>query len=466
MSFGSLTLHNNLRNIVRFLQLPRAARFAKLQDMAQTKPRIWTANFCLLFAINILVIITYVMLFSTMAYYAVLSFSASDAAAGLTSSMFLVASMAARVLCGRFGETFGLKRVTLASCGLMLFSCVLYLFSASSLALLLVTRTLHGLAFGVAATSVPSLVAKSLPPQAAGVGTGYFMLSNTLGTAIGPWLGLTLANAGHYTALFVISSACAGVSMVASLFIKEVSGKDAAAPSSGAKAAEGIVPPDGDPSPSAQDDSTGRRSQVGAKAAEAAAPQHGGAPRGIASFIDFDTVRFGLFVFLSGFAYSGVSAFLNGYSVEIGLADAAPYAFLLYAVTLMFSRPLAGKLMDTRGENTVILPSFLLMAAGFVIVALVQNVLGMLLVGPLMALGFGSSLSTGAGILARDFNDERITLRMSTFYLLVDAGIGIGPVFLGMAIDALGFVDMYLICGAISLVGMVAYYLLHGRNRT
>ena len=399
--------------------------------MAQTKSRIWTANFCLLFAINILVIITYVMLFSTMAYYAVRSFAASDAAAGLTSSMFLIASMVARVLCGRFGETLGLKRVTLASCALMLFACILYLFSASSLALLLATRTLHGLAFGVAATSVPSLVAKSLPPEAAGAGTGYFMLSNTLGTAIGPWLGLMLANAGRYTEMFIFSSACAGISMIASLFIKEISAK---------------------------------RAEKDASADPASGGPGTIAPHGIASYIDFDTVRFGMFVFLSGFAYSGVSAFLNGYSVEIGLADVAPYAFLLYAATLMFSRPLAGRLMDARGENTVIIPSFLLMTAGFVIVALVQNALGMLLVGPLMALGFGSSLSTGAGILARDFNDARITLRMSTFYLLVDAGIGIGPFFLGMAIDAFGFANMYLICGVITLAGLAAYCLLHGRN--
>ena len=413
---------------------------AKLRDMTQSKPRIWTVGFCLLFAINILVIITYVMLFSTMAYYAVLSFAASDAAAGLTSSLFLFASMFARVMCGRFGEAFGLKRATIVSCALMLFSCILYLFSANSLVLLLVTRTLHGLAFGVAATTVPSLVAKSLPAEVAGVGTGYFMLSNTLGTAVGPWLGLMLANAGRYTELFVFSSVCAGISMVASLFIKEVSAKKGASAKQGASATATPADP------------------------AAASAQYDSAPRGIASFIDFGTVRFGLFVFLSGFAYSGVSAFLNGYSVEIGLADVAPYVFLLYAVTLMFSRPLAGKLMDTRGENTVIIPSFVLMAIGFVILALVQNAVGMLLVGPLMALGFGSTLSTGAGILARDSADERTTLRMSTFYLLVDGGIGIGPFFLGLAIDACGFTNMYLICVVITIVGLAAYYLLHGRN--
>ena len=424
--------------------------------MEKSTPRIFTRNFALLFAVNLLVIITYVMLFSTMAYYAVISFATSDALAGLTSSAFLIASMLARVLCGRFGESFGLKRTTVAFCILLFASCGMYLLNSSSFAFLLVTRVIHGLAFGVVATSVPALVAKSLAPEVAGVGTGYFMLSNTLGTAIGPWLGLILANGMHYTAMFIVSVVCAGVSLVFSLLIAE----DGASLPSREHVVEGTSKP---VSTHAAEDaltSSYERADEGAETPARTSRQRGG----ISSYIDFATVRFGLFVFISGFAYSSVSAFINGYSVEVGLEDFAPYVFLLYAITLMFSRPFAGKLMDTRGENSVIIPSFLLMALGFASLVFVKNAVGMLLVGPLMAFGFGSTLSTGAGILARDSRDDRTTLRMSTFYLLVDGGIGIGPFFLGMLIDFFGFESMYTACIVITLVGLVVYFLGHGKK--
>lgn len=399
--------------------------------MPQEKPRIFTRNFGLLFAANILIIVTYVMLCATMAYYAVLSFAVSDALGGIASSSFLIASMIARVLCGRFGERFGLKRVTIASCGVIVVASALYLVSASSFALLIATRILHGLAFGIAATSIPSLIAKTLEPEVAGVGTGYFMLSNTLGTAIGPWLGLILANGAHYDVEYVLSLVCAIAAFAFSLFI-------------------------------ADDKATAPSAAIDSEHAQTT-PCIPNRPKGLAAFIDPGTVVFGLFVLLSAFAYSGFSTFLNGYSVEIALEHVAPYAFLLYAATNLLSRPLAGKLMDARGENAVLIPSALLGAAGFVILALAHNAFGMLAVGMLMALGFGTTISAGAGILARDSRDDRTTLRMSTYYLLIDGGIGVGPVFLGLAIDMLGYQNMYLLCAAVALVSLVAYYFMHGR---
>ena len=394
--------------------------------MSTNSSRIFTRNFILLFAINILVVIGYVMLFTTMARYAVLSYAASDSIAGLTSASFLIASMFARMACGCYGEALGLKRVTIAACALMVVSCAMYLACENNFALLLAMRITHGISFGIANTTVPALVAKALPSEAAGAGTGIFMLSNTVGTAIGPWLGIMLANAGYYVVMFFVSTGCAVVAMLLSLII--------------------------DNDRASESGSQARISEVFAKRVS------------VSSFIDPGTFKFGLFIFASGCAYSGITAFLNGYSVEIGLADAAPYSFVLYAVTLLASRPLAGKIMDTRGENTVVIPCLSLMAIGFVILVFAQNPPGMISVGALMAIGFGSALSIGAGIIARDSHDERTTLRVSTLYLMCDAGIGTGPFFLGLAITYLGYEAMYLICGVITLVSVVLYYVFHGKN--
>ena len=123
------------------------------QTTSSEKPRFITRAFVLLFIINCFSVGSFFMLYTTMARYAILTFACSDAVAGLTSSIFLIASVTARPICGRYGDRLGLHKTTIAACALTLVGCLLYFVSAGSLILLMFSRCLHGLSFGIASTS-------------------------------------------------------------------------------------------------------------------------------------------------------------------------------------------------------------------------------------------------------------------------------------------------------------------------
>ena len=395
------------------------------------KPRIFTKNFVLLFLINLLISIAYFMLFTTMARYAILAFSCTDTVAGLVSSIFMISSVTARVICGRYATSVGLKRSTICAGVLMLVSCALYFVCSANLALLIVVRVLHGFSFGIANTTVPALVTELLPREQAGTGTGYFMLSNTLGSAIGPWIGLSLANSLSYTVMFVLCTATALVSLVSALLLTvDV-----------------------------------RIERGGGAASSDGKPGHSRFGAVLSSFFDPAVFLLSIFMFLVAVAYSGMNSFLNSFTVLIGLQDVAPFVFVLYAVTLLVSRPVAGKIMDRSGENLVLVPSILLMAVGLVILANVNGPVSLLVVGPLIAIGFGNSMSTGLGIIARDGAKGSKTLGVSTFYFLCDLGVGVGPILLGCAVSALGYRPMYLLCAGLAVCAAVYYYLQHGRKQ-
>lgn len=68
-----------------------------------------------------------------------------------------------------------------------------------------------------------------------------------------------------------------------------------------------------------------------------------------------------------GFVYSSIMAFIPFYTEEIGLVKAVSFFFLVYAVIVLFSRPVTGRLMDQRGANIVIYPCLTIFAIGMLV---------------------------------------------------------------------------------------------------
>jgi len=411
------------------------------------KTRFVTRAFVLLFIINFLSMGSFVMLYATMARYAILTFACSDAIAGLTSSIFLVAAIIGRPLCARYGDRLGLHKTTIAACALTLVGCLLYFVSAGSLILLMFSRCLHGLSFGVASTATPSLVAKSIPREVVGTGTGWFTLSNTLSTALGPLVGLTLSNNDEYGMLFTLCCAFALVSLALACLLKPAMKRTQAA---GSKA---------DTSTAASAASNGTPA-----ASPASATKPAPAVKGWRSLVDPGTFLLALFMFLQGLAYGCFNAFLNGYSFEIKLENVAPYLFAINAVATLATRPLAGKLMDLKGENTVMLPHLALATAGYFMLAFANNAFMLIVAGVFLALGWGNCMSFGVGVIARDLPPERTTVGISTFLMMCDMGMGVGPFILGFALTALGYSNLYIICGFITALALASYWFFHGRK--
>lgn len=85
---------------------------------------------------------------------------------------------------------------------------------------MLVERFLHGFSYGASTTAVATIVTSSIPREHKGEGVGYFMLSSTLGTAIGPFAGMALTQAFGMTAVFASCVATATLCLVSFAFFR------------------------------------------------------------------------------------------------------------------------------------------------------------------------------------------------------------------------------------------------------
>lgn len=400
------------------------SRTSQKKQPSMRKERIFTRDFCLLFAANLIVTSIYFLLITTMAYYAVQAFGVGDATAGLTASIFLVGGVIGRIASARFCTRFGSKRMALASLVLQLLACALYFAADAGIGFLIAVRLVHGFSFGISNTLVPAMAVDTFPPSRVGEGTGYFMLSNSLGVGVGPLMSVLVAIGLDYTVLFAISTALAVVCLACTLLVK--------------------VPDD--------------RAQGNAQG-DACPPR----ARGIRSIIDTSTVKLSVFMFLVAFSYSSLNSFLNSYANELDMAVFGPFVFLVYSVALLISRPVTGKLMDRFGENAVLYPSIFSMAVGLALAACVQNPVMLLLCGVFMATGFGTCMSTGQAAALKQTKGST-ALAVSTFFLLCDGGCGLGPFFLGFIVAAAGYRVMFWQCAIVALIALAYYHFAHGRK--
>ena len=393
------------------------------------KPRgFLSPNFVMLFVAHFIVVGVYFLFMTTMARHAMEAFSCPDSTAGFVASIFLVGAALTRIAAGRYADTFGLKRCSVLALVLMLASCLSYFVGDTSLPLMFAIRFLHGVSFGIANTTMPALVTEIVPVEVMGEGTGWFMISNSLGTGIGPLFGLLVAGNFDYSALYFVCSALAAVSLGITLFL-----------------------------------SAGSPPKEGTHAALEKVPKFK-----LSSIFDPATRRFSFYMFLVAFSYSAVNSFADAYSMTIGLEGWAAGLFLVYSISLILMRPPIGRLQDRRGENAVLYPSIACAAVCTMVCAvcsLVPSPILFLCIGLFAAAGFGTCMIAGLAVIGKLSGGSKAAPGIATFYLLCDFGCGIGPLLLGFVVGSLGYPAMYVICSLVALVGLGYYHFAHGRNQ-
>lgn len=159
--------------------------------------RLWTRDFTIDVIINFLlyVIMYQLMLWSTQ--FAIHSWQSTVSEAGLASGIFIIGTLLARIVVGHVIDCWGRKKLLLLGTALYAVSVPFY-FGADSLQTFLLIRILHGVAYGIAATAASTIVGVLVPLRRRGEGIGYYALGNTLASAVGPFLGMTLCSGGNY----------------------------------------------------------------------------------------------------------------------------------------------------------------------------------------------------------------------------------------------------------------------------
>lgn len=401
--------------------------YNSLMEQAANNQRIFSKDFFLLFVTNFISCSIYFLLITMSAGYAIAMFSCSEALAGWAASIFMLGATGGRLISGHVSTH--LSRKTAIICVLvMLGACVAYSFTSVSYLLLLLVRTVHGIAYGIAQTLLQILATRSMPPHRLGEGMGYYTLSITLATALGPMMGLLVVNGFDYNLLFMGCTIAAVIGLATLLFVT----KDAQP-----EASIQTAPVD---EPSSQ-----KRFSI-------------------FILIDKGTWKFSVFMLVFGASYGPFNAFIAPYAADLDMAVYAPFVFLVYAFVLLFSRPLAGMLQDRKGDAFVLAPSMAFMAIGMVICAMANNPIMLLSVGIFMALGFGTGFSCAQAAITRmTLNTGTTSMAVSTLFLFVDFGNAIGPILVGAIAAATDYRIMWLACAALAAISLV--YFLYVKSR-
>ena len=388
--------------------------------MDQSRTRLWTKDFVIVSSINFFITLIFYLLMVTLAIYAVNELDASTSEAGLISGIFIIGTLIGRLFIGRFIDSIGRKKTLFI--GLIFFTLTTLLYFVDlGIGFLLVNRLIHGMAMGMASTATGTIVAQIIPPTRKGEGIGYYSMSATLATAIGPFIGLFMAQHTSFQVIFSFCLALGVISLITAFFL--------------------YVP----------------ALKVTAKVTESKGFK-------LSNFIEPKALPISIITLLLAFCYSSVLSFISFYAIEIDLVNTASFFFVVYAVAVLLSRPFSGPLMDRKGSNFIMYPAFIIFGVGLLLLSMTTNSFTLLAAGFLIGLGFGNMQSSSQAIAVKLTPPHRMGMATSTFFIMLDAGLGFGPYILGFIIPITGYSTLYVILGVLVILTSVLYHFLHGKK--
>jgi predicted MFS family arabinose efflux permease len=384
--------------------------------MNHTNPKLWTKNFIILSSVNFIMTLIFFLLNATITLYAINEFDASTGQAGIVAGIFIIGSLLGRLFTGRRIPS---KKILMTSLFLLILTTLLY-FVHLNVNFLILNRLLNGITVGIISTIVSTVVVFSLPASRKGEGISYFAISTALATGIGPFIGLVLSRNSNFDMIFSLSLLLGIFSLVIALFLKF-------------PATYKIK----------------KHNKKGIK---------------ISDFIEPKAMPIAIIIFFMTFCFSGIVSYLNIYALELGLIDTASFFFMVYTFFVLISRPFTGRIMDKRGANIIIYPALIIYGVGMLLLSSVNNSFTLLLVGALVALGFGNISSVTQAIAINLAEPHRVGLATATFFIFYDLGNGFGPSIIGLIIPATGYSGLYVILGLIVLATFFLYYMLYGKK--
>ncbi|MDR2883361.1 MAG: MFS transporter [Alistipes sp.] len=381
------------------------------------RERLWTRSFVQICIANFLMCFAFYTLVPTLPFYLEEVFGAGRTTIGIILSCYTVAVLCVRPFAGWIADTFARKPLYIVAYFLFIAFFTGYLVAGTLLVFGLL-RVAHGVLFGMVTTTGNTLVIDIMPSSRRGEGLGYYGVMNNLAMSVGPMIGLFVAAAHNYDAIFYCALASGGLGLIFAGSVK---------------------------APRVQPKTSNRGVSLdrfflrkGIPAAIAMIPM---------------AIPWGM-----------TMTFIAMHAGEVGLTANTAYFFTVMAVGLIISRIGSGKRVD-RGQITqVILQGMIIVFVGIVCEAFLEMAAGWhlhagyaLYFAAAFLIGFGyGTIFPASNTLFVDLapNDRRATAN-ATYLTGWDVGIGLGMFFGGRIADRWGLGTIYWFDIAISAVAIV-----------
>lgn len=385
------------------------------------KDSLFNKDFLLDTGINFVVYLIYYLLMVIIAVVAKEQLNASLSEAGLASGIFILGTLLARLQVGKGIELYGRKKTLYIGVFFYLVTTLMY-FYIPNLGIMYVIRFLNGMAYGLLSTATNTIITSCIPEQRRGEGINYYGLSTSLAAAIGPFLGMLLMLVANFTVIIITCTVLIGLCVIGCLMLHVTEIKLTDAEIKRMKAFN------------------------------------------LENYVEVRVLVISVIGFLMGFAYSSVLSFLAAYTREINLVQAGTFFFVVYAVIITITRPLTGIIFDRKGENYVLYPCYICLALGLFMLSITHTAVMLLLAGVFVGLGYGTFMSNGQAVCIKLTPSHRVSVALSTYFVALDLGLGVGPYILGCLRTLLTFQSLYLVAAAIAGICFILYFLFYGRK--
>lgn len=377
----------------------------------QKKPnpdKLISRDFIFIWIANFFIFLGFQMTLPTLPLF-VKELGGSDQIVGLVVGVFTFSALLFRPFAGHALETRGRQIVYLFGLSLFVLSVGTFAF-ATSVFMLIMLRIIQGVGWGFSTTASGTIATDLIPPKRRGEGMGYYGLSSNLALALGPALGLSLVGLISFTQLFLISALMGLIALLLSLLIRYKKVEES------------------------PDKTTTVKFDVFEKTA----------------------INPSILLFFITLTFGGIATFLPLYALEKSV-EGIPLYFVVYAVFLMASRLVAGKIYDEKGHMYVFPPGALLIFIAMLLLAWLPSTTVLLIAAAFYGFGFGSVQPALQAWAVNGAADNRKGMANATFFSFFDLGVGIGAMGFGLVAFNLGYQYIYII-SALSVVFAIVYY--------
>lgn len=372
--------------------------------------KLWSKDYCLLLAANLLVYLGFYMLVPTLPTYTQ-EIGGSTLQASLVISVFSVSALIFRFVTGNAVDAFGKKLICLAGIIIMALSTLSYLWV--SVTGIILIRLVQGIGWGMFSTSLATAIADIVPLRRRGEGMGYYSLTFIVSMSLAPMAAIIIMNQFKFTDVIGISTLLfvLGAGLLYQIAMPQVKGSKPAVKKQGID---------------------------------------------WRNFYERQALLPSMLCFLISITLCGVMSYLMLFGKELNMTSIWIY-FVGNVVMSLITRPLMGRLFDERGHVFVILPGVISAAAGLIVLSYTDSIATLVAASVLYGFGFSAvqpSLQTWA---VNRSPAQRKGAANGTFLSSMDLSFTFGSVVLSFIAERQSYAVMYRVSSLFAVLCLVIY---------
>ena len=380
------------------------------------QPALWNANYAKACIANFMLYFSFMVVTPLFPLYLSEVFGATKDETGLVLSGYTLTALLIRPFSGFFVDSFPRKFVLLVCYGLFFVLFGGYLIAGSLLSFCII-RTLHGAPMGATTVANSTVAIDVLPSSRRAEGIAYYGLSNNLGTAIAPTVGILIYQwTANYNLIFTLSLITAGIGFLINSSLK-------------------------------------------LKPRELLPIKGVGGAVSLDRFLLLKGWPEALCIALYSFSYGVVSTYIAIYAKEeLGITTGTGLFFTLLCVGLMSSRLIGARgLRQGRvAENAA--HGIIISLFGYLLFAALHNAWGFYGAALIVGLGNGHMFPAFQTMFINLASNAQRGTANSTLYTAWETGFGLGIILGGIAAEYFSYGTSFWIAWIGNLLGVILFF--------